>query len=263
MVDSFVKVLERDFKAKSDSARTSIIRRFLHIHRYFSIALRLNFYRCEFRFGIRAGTHVAQTNPEECIQLASDFMQSIRPRLIAQPEQRLILNMDQTPVFFSMHPRTTLNRIGDRTVNIRASSSSTLRITVAFTITAAGTKLKPMVIFKGKTSGRIAREFGRYVQGPVYACQDNAWMDEKMMLMWIETVCPVYLYCNIVSDFWLGIEALRRLHQQIPTRGIAAGFIPMPHDGLGCFQNPGSRCGSSSHPWWLHWACTAGGRWHR
>src|SRR5689334_151563 len=75
----------------------------------------------------------------------------------------------------SMHPRTTLNRIGERTVNIRASSSSTLRITAAFTVSAVGFKLPSMIIFKGKPEGRIVREFSSYPEGAVYACQDNAW----------------------------------------------------------------------------------------
>ena len=27
-----------------------------------------------------------------------------------------------------------------------------------------------------------------YPQGMIYACQDNAWMDERVMLMWVEMV---------------------------------------------------------------------------
>ena len=79
----------------------------------------------------------------------------------------MILNMNQTLVFFSMHPRTTLNPIGERTIDIRASLSSTLRITVTFGITAAGSTLTPIIIFKGKPQSIIVRKFGTYVQGLV------------------------------------------------------------------------------------------------
>ena len=40
--------------------------------------------------------------------------------------------------------------------------------------------------FKGKPNGRIVqREFPTYPQGMIYACQDNAWMDERVTLMWV------------------------------------------------------------------------------
>ena len=29
-------------------------------------------------------------------------------------------------------------------------------------------------------------EFPTYPEGMIYACQDNAWMDERVMLMWVE-----------------------------------------------------------------------------
>ena len=47
----------------------------------------------------------------------------------------------------------------------------------------------PFFVFLGKLNGRIVqREFPMYPQGMVYACQDNAWMDERVMLMWVEMV---------------------------------------------------------------------------
>ena len=32
-----------------------------------------------------------------------------------------------------------------------------------------------------------------YPQGMIYACQDNAWMDERVMLMWVEMVLKPYV----------------------------------------------------------------------
>ena len=31
-----------------------------------------------------------------------------------------------------------------------------------------------------------------YPQGMIYACQDNAWMDERVMLMWVDMVLKPY-----------------------------------------------------------------------
>ena len=63
--------------------------------------------------------------------------------------------MDQTQIFFSMVPNTTLNCVGDRSVNVRMSSGSTMCITVALTVTAAGGLLPPMFIFKVKPGGHV------------------------------------------------------------------------------------------------------------
>ena len=41
-----------------------------------------------------------------------------------------------------------------------------------------------IVLLLGKLNGRIVKcEFLTYPEGMIYACQDNAWMDERVMLM--------------------------------------------------------------------------------
>ena len=51
------------------------------------------------------------------------------------------------------------------------------------TVCADGTKLPPMLIFRGKQNGRIAtKEFPTIPTGCEYCCQENAWMNEGTML---------------------------------------------------------------------------------
>ena len=70
---------------------------------------------------------------------ALDFVATIRPMLTTENRhQDYILNMDQTPIFFTMTPRTTLNTVGEKTINIRSSTNSTMRATVAVTVSASG-----------------------------------------------------------------------------------------------------------------------------
>ena len=103
--------------------------------------------------------------------------------------QCFIINMDQTPVFFDMTSGRTLETAGNRTVNGQTGTSSTMRVTVAVTVTANGEMLKPMIIFKGKPGGRIQqREFPSYRNESIYACQDRAWMDEKVLQEWVQKV---------------------------------------------------------------------------
>ena len=109
-------------------------------------------------------------------------------------DQRFILNMDQTPVYFSMNANRTLEVVGVKTVHVRTSTHDTKRATVAVTITAAGLVLPSMVIFKGKSDECIARkEFRDYPTIHHYRCQDSAWMDEEVMIAWVNTVLKPYV----------------------------------------------------------------------
>ena len=56
-------------------------------------------------------------------------------------------------------------------------------------ITAVGEALKPRAIFKGARNGCIVKnDFPSYIAGSLYACQENAWMDEACMLKWVNDV---------------------------------------------------------------------------
>ena len=51
-----------------------------------------------------------------------------------------------------------------------------------------------MLIFKGKPNRQIVKlEFPEYPEGCVYACQDNAWMDEPVMLQWVEQILKPHI----------------------------------------------------------------------
>jgi hypothetical protein len=95
-------------------------------------------------------THVSQLNPIETEQQAATFMEYIRKQLnIANRDKRVIFNMDQTPIHFSMTPNRTIEKVGARTVNVRSSTASTMRVTVAVTISADGDVLQPLIVYKG------------------------------------------------------------------------------------------------------------------
>jgi hypothetical protein len=70
---------------------------------------------------------------------------------------RWIINMDQTPVIFSMHPKKTLEILGKKSIVIRTSTNDTRRATIALTIMAAGDQLVPMVVYKGTENGTIKK----------------------------------------------------------------------------------------------------------
>jgi hypothetical protein len=102
--------------------------------------------------------------------------------------------MDQTPVPFSFQSNKTLEKAGIKTVHIRKSTSDTKRVTCALTVTASGRILTPFLIFKGSPKGRIVKkELPNFNKECIYACQENAWMDEEIMLLWVEKVLKPYV----------------------------------------------------------------------
>jgi hypothetical protein len=163
MVSTFQMVvrasqLSPTFGGKHFVVRCSAVKHFVHTH----------------SFVYRMGTHPLQRKPEEVEAEAQDYMYLIHPFLIGpHHDLRFIINMDQTPVYFAMNAKKT---------------------TVAVTITADGMVLPLMVIFKGEPNGRIAKkEFARYPAPHSYCCQENAWMDEVVMLAWVDDILRPYV----------------------------------------------------------------------
>jgi hypothetical protein len=164
--------LSPGFRAKSPVAKEHVIRRFIR------------------RVGLchRIGTHVAQKNHKETAEDSADFIKNMRP-IVAGRDPDDVLNMDQTPIPFSYHSKKTLEKKGAKTVHVRASTTDTKRATLAAAVTGSGELLPPMLIFKGKKDGRIAKkDIKKYPVGSFYACQPKVWMDEEKMHEWINLV---------------------------------------------------------------------------
>jgi transposase-like protein len=173
MVTTKACQLDGDFRRKTARAKDQAIRRFVKSHNLVH----------------RVHTHQSQENIADVQDRATDWIQQMRPILIGEHrQQRFIINMDQTPIFFSLLPRTTLELSGARTVNLRTSTSSTMRVTVAVTVAADGFMLTPLFVFKGKPGGRIEREFTEFDPRGIYCVQEKAWMDEAVMQMWVTRV---------------------------------------------------------------------------
>lgn len=217
-----VSTLDHGFAHKSEKAQYEIIRRLCVSN----------------ELVLRRGTHVSQANPQEKRDEATDFVLSARSILQAPGVNKVhVLNMDQSPCFFSMHPGTTLHLSGDRTVAIASTSTSTVRITIAVGISASGDKLRSMIIFKGTPGGRIAtREIPKFTRHEEcsFKVQENAWMDKSLIVSWIDEClvphlqqraegAPVYLLLDSYSGHWTEEvkEALNKIG--VNTLKIPAG----------------------------------------
>jgi hypothetical protein len=132
---------ENAFQDKGFEARLGAVTRFL----------------AKYDFVYRTKTNEATRSPAEVYKEATAFMARSHPSLRGPlHDKRCIWNMDQTPVYVSYHRSKTLSKRGIKTVHVRKSTSDTRQATCALTCTAAGNFLHPMLIFKGKATGRIA-----------------------------------------------------------------------------------------------------------
>jgi hypothetical protein len=63
----------------------------------------------------KMGTHLSQRMPEEVEEEVKDYMRLICPFLIGRHcDLRFVINMDQTPVYFAMNAKPTLEVIGKK-----------------------------------------------------------------------------------------------------------------------------------------------------
>ena len=196
--------IDQVFRLKSSSAKYSTIRCLLKSN---GIVIKLK-------------THEAQTAPAEKREEAKAWVAMIVP-ILTQPNhhQDWIVNMNQTPVPFTMTPKTTLNEQGSMTVNVHSSTGSTMWLTLAVFVTASGKKLTPYIIFKGKLNGCIIQEFSKvnsgYPENAHFTVQDNVWMDEQCCLEWVEKCAKPWVESAPEGIIPLLFLDSYRCHQQV------------------------------------------------
>lgn len=95
---------------------------------------------------LRRKTYMAQQDPEQMIaKLVSCVIQVRRLQMKHNYSPCNIIAMDETPVWCDMVSASTVDASGKKTVTGHEKS----RVSVVLAAKADGTKLKPMVVFKG------------------------------------------------------------------------------------------------------------------
>lgn len=128
------------------------------------------------------------------MQLGVSFLESFRQLTTLKnysPEN--IVNFDQTNFFLDPVVRTTLARTNSRHVPASGvNNESGFRTTVCLGVTLSGGKLPPFIVFKGARIGRISREFRNFPSNIKFATHPNAWMDENLVLKYIDEVISLF-----------------------------------------------------------------------
>ena len=184
----------------------------------------------------RRVTHRSQRDSISDREDALRWLRDIRVPVNAPNQDRAyVMNMDQTPFYFSLGSGVTLDMVGASTVLGKESEGRKRRATISLCITASGEKLRPMVIFKGKEGGDIeSRELATspYRRDLFLACQPNAYQDENNMLRWIDEVIVPHLQQKAAgAPVLLFLDAFTAHHTQavlnkLDSMGVRVIKIP-------------------------------------
>lgn len=95
--------------------------------------------------------------------------------------------MDKTTISYENIYSTTVTKIGNSTVNVKNFNRNKMRITVLLSVLADGTKLPPLIIFRGENNKTKEKKLqnNKYVlNGKCYVkCQRSAWADNNILYL--------------------------------------------------------------------------------
>ena len=136
----------------------------------------------------RAKTSIQQKLPAQLEEKFEKFVPNIRVLREAHSfPDAMVINMDETPLYFDIPGSHTVHRKGCREVCIRSTGAEKRRLTIILACTAAGDML-PMLIFKGKRALKNLR----IPAGVIVAVQPKAWNDVALTKIWIQKVLCRY-----------------------------------------------------------------------
>lgn len=172
---------------------------------------------------LRSRTSLSQRLPADLEEKISSFQTFVKTeRSSEEIDDRYIVNMDETPVFFDIVPNKTVEQTGNKSVIIRSSGSDKKHVTVMLAVSATGDVLPTIVIFKGKRPLRDIQ-----VPNPkdvIVLVQEKAWVDERVMLEWIDACLLPYTNRNdsllVMDSFRCHImesvkKRLRKVHANL------------------------------------------------
>ena len=138
-----------------------------------------------YKITMRRRTTLAQCVPSDLADKVTSYITRIRRlRMTYNYSARCMAAMDETGLQLDMPGSTTLETQGTRSVGIKTTGHEKDRFTVVLGARADGSKMQPLIIFKGKRKDKSLQNF----TGVVIEMQDNAWMTEELTLRWLRVL---------------------------------------------------------------------------
>ena len=159
-------------------------------------------------YSLRIGTHIGQMVPPDSIELIKNFISNIRKeraiRYNFEIDKNLIVNMDETAIFFSCPGNKTIQKTGKKTVVIKTTGQEHVRVTILLSISASGKKLKPLVIFKGTKNGKISYQLNNHPLvkkgNLIVKCNFNAWSNQEIIEDYYKEIWNPYISEHLFSQ---------------------------------------------------------------
>lgn len=179
-------------------------------------ALRARINRFINREGLvhRRRTHIAQ-NTRHDQTVIDDFIHCVNETIeMMKIPAAAVVNIDETNRDFDAPASTTLEQRGLRSVSVRSTGSSA-RCTVLLGVSLAGEKLPAFIVFSGTRNGRIIREVTGDVVSRgfpadvVMSVQKKGWIDQELMLEWIDRVWKPWVQQKNFSFSYLLMDSFK------------------------------------------------------
>ena len=186
---------------------------------------------------LRRKTTTAQKDPAKLIDKLISYVLHVRRLSKAYNYQpSCIIAMDETSVWDDMVSNTTVDDVGAKSISLKTTGHEKVMVSVCLAAKADGTKLKPMIVFRGakRETKALAEEFKNRC---VVASSKNAWMNEELTLLWVQRVIGAFSFnrrllawdsfeCHIMDTVK---EALKRMNvDQAVIPGGCTKYIQAP-----------------------------------
>ena len=101
--------------------------------------------------------------------------------------------MDETPVWSDIVSETTVDTTRKKTITLKATAHEKNRVSVCLAAKADGTKLKPMIVFKG-AKREVAALHQEFKSQAYIASSSNAWMNTELTNQWVNYVLGSFAF---------------------------------------------------------------------
>jgi hypothetical protein len=137
-----------------------------------------------FDLTIRRRTNLTTLDDEVLVGRAVAYMEFLELHKPNMDPARVVL-MDETALYFEDLRDTTVEQEGARHIVIRSTGFASMRVTLILAVTMSGRKLMPIIVEKGKATFEFVR-----VGGCLVIRQPKAWVDQDLLLRWLEWTFP-------------------------------------------------------------------------
>jgi hypothetical protein len=149
-------------------------------------------------FSKRRVTHQQVLLDEEQLGILKlDFVESLREaRNRYGTPNSLIINMDETPVYYDPEATDTWTMRGEKKVAVK-STKTTSKCSALLAVSLAGHKLTPFVVFIAKAlNGKVFKETKDYDPRMKYGVGPKGFCDIRIMIEWINQCLKPYVIAH-------------------------------------------------------------------